>query len=93
MPRWRNWRRACRPDAQPGVVYRHPALPMAHALLKVDVGVGTDQNASAAAMLAAYHQARADLGLVPGADGLLPSFRHAGGQRLAAVGAAQPRAL
>ena len=61
-------------DAQPGVVYRHPALPMAHALLKVDVGLGADQNASAAAMLAAYHQARADLGLVPGADGLLPSF-------------------
>lgn len=61
-------------DAQPGVVYRHPALPMAHALLKVEAGLGADQSASAAALLAAYNQARADLGLEPGADGLLPSF-------------------
>ncbi len=61
-------------DATPGQVYRHPALPMAHALLKVPAGLGADQTASAASMLAAYNQGREALGLQPGADGLLPSF-------------------
>ncbi len=61
-------------DARPGTVYRHPALPMAHALLKVEAGLGADPVASAAAMLAAYDLGRQHLGLQPGADGLLPSF-------------------
>lgn len=61
-------------DARPGTVYRHPALPMAHALLKVEAGLGADPVASAAAMLAAYELGRQHLGLQPGADGLLPSF-------------------
>lgn len=61
-------------DARPGTVYRHPALPMAHALLKVEAGLGGDPVASAAAMLAAYDLGRQHLGLQPGADGLLPSF-------------------
>lgn len=61
-------------DARPGTVYRHPALPMAHALLKVEAGLGADPVASAAAMLAAYDLGRQHLGLQLGADGLLPSF-------------------
>lgn len=61
-------------DARPGTVYRHPALPMAHALLKVEAGLGADPVASAAAMLAAYDLGRQHLGLQPGADGLLPPF-------------------
>lgn len=61
-------------DARPGTVYRHPALPMAHALLKVEAGLGADPVASAAAMLAAYELGRQHLGLQPGADGLLPPF-------------------
>lgn len=61
-------------DARPGTVYRHQALPMAHALLKVEAGLGADPVASAAAMLAAYDLGRQHLGLQPGADGLLPPF-------------------
>lgn len=55
-------------------VYQHPSLPMVHALLKVEVGLGADPQASAASMLAAYELGRKHLGLQPGADGLLPSF-------------------
>ena len=55
-------------------VYQHPALTMAHALLKVPVGPGVPPDASADAMLSAYTQACEQLGLRAGADGLLPSF-------------------
>lgn len=61
-------------DAVAHTVYRHPALTMAHALLKVPVGPGVPPDVSADAMLSAYTQARDQLGLQPGADGLLPSF-------------------
>lgn len=63
-----------------GLMGRLLALSLARQGHQVEVfdahGPSADGAAApvAAAMLAAYHQARADLGLVPGADGLLPSF-------------------
>lgn len=53
---------------------QHPALPFAHVLFKVDAGQGVDAAASAAALLAAYTQGCAHLGLNPGEDGLLPPY-------------------
>jgi ATP adenylyltransferase len=57
-----------------GTVLRHPALPFAHCLVRVDAGLGADARASARAMLIAFGQSCAALDLRAGADGLLPPF-------------------
>lgn len=67
-------------DAVSGQPYQHPALSFKHVLFKVDASHGAEVRASAAALLAAYTQGSAYLGLVPGADGLLPSYNLLAGE-------------
>ncbi|KAI5912855.1 phosphorylase [Thauera sp. 2A1] len=53
-------------------VARHPALPMKHVFIRVRCGRGVGVDEAADSLFAGYRCACDELGLFPGADGLLP---------------------
>lgn len=59
-------------DAAPLTVARHPALAMKHCFVRVECGEGVAVARAGASMHAGFERACADLGLAPGAEGLLP---------------------
>lgn len=59
-------------DAAPGAVARHPALPLRHCFVRTEAARGCEPATAARSMHDAFGRACAELGLVPGEDGLLP---------------------
>ena len=55
-------------------VARHPALPMQHCFVRVDCGPGMPVEQAAAALQQAWEKGVTELGLKPGADGLMPPY-------------------
>lgn len=53
---------------------RHPALPMQHCFVRVDCGPGMPVEQAAAALQQAWEKGVTELGLKPGADGLMPPY-------------------
>lgn len=60
--------------AAEGTLARHPALCFAHRFVRVEAGQGVSAAASAQSLARAFERACGELGLQPGADGLLPPF-------------------
>lgn len=58
----------------PGGLARHGVLPFAHRFARVEAGPGVEVATSARSLAQAFEAACAELGLVPGADGLMPPF-------------------